>query len=31
MPVILATSAGGDRQVTSLDVLLPGAFVFKRP
>lgn len=31
MPVILATSTGGDRQVTSLDALLPGAFVFKRP
>ncbi len=31
MPVILATSAGGDRQVTSLDALLPEAFVFKEP
>ncbi len=31
MPVILATSAGGDRQVTSLDALLPGAFVFVKP
>ncbi len=31
MPVILATSAGGERQVTSLDALLPGAFVFVKP
>ena len=31
MPVILATSAGGDPQLTSLDALLPGAFVFERP
>lgn len=31
MPVILATSDGGDRQVTSLDALLPGAFVFVKP
>jgi cytidine deaminase len=31
MPVILATSTGSDHQLTSLDVLLPGAFAFEKP
>jgi cytidine deaminase len=31
MPVVLATSTGAGRELTSLDALLPGAFVFVRP
>ena len=31
MPVILSTATGEGRELTSLDALLPGAFVFTRP
>ena len=30
MPVLLATTAGEERQITALDALLPGAFVFAK-
>ena len=31
MPVVLASATGGNRQVTSLDALLPGAFRYTKP